>query len=174
MPFIKKVPDDVEVSVSSDVTDLEMLLRLLDNPNVQLSREADKTTAEVGEVIYFLRTFKGNKVIAKVDTEETVIICEEGKDLPSEITLNDFCLLCGRDILHTIFDKSSGKLLAMNAFPTPFGLYRDTEKDCNVVVMQLCLNSEELPELPSEYKYVPVEESKLPEFLKSKFKHTKE
>lgn len=177
MPFVNKKPNSI--SISPEDYSLETLIRLLDSPDVIREPNIDKTEATVGEVLYFMRTFSGNRVVVESKTKQCVVTCEEtanGKEvLPSEITLNDFCLLCGRDIVRSLFPKNTdGKLLAFNAMPTPFGVFYDPQKHYNVAVMQLCMNDKELPELSPVYEYIPVEESTLPDFIKKHFKFTKE
>lgn len=180
--FVNKSENKIErpETLNTDYNlSVDYLIQLMDCPYVQLDYSADKSKAEIGEVIIFMRSLYGNYIVASESSGNSLmnysIYTSEGKPrLPKEMTLNDYVLLSCRDILRCLFKGTPDTDIALNAFPTPFGIIHDTEKGCDVAIIQLCVNVEVLA-FPdnSDFHYIPIEESKLPEYITKHFKYTK-
>lgn len=170
---------DKPVLLNEDYTlSVDYLIRLMDSLDVRIDYEADKSSAEIGEVIVFIRTFSDNLVLSEKSSGKCLFTCniynKEGKPcVPSMMTLNDFVMVMSKSLIKQIYDKAEDPKLALSAFPTPFGVMYDPEKKCNVAIIQLCADHKNLGKPNDKYEFIPFEMSSLESYVKSHLKRTK-
>lgn len=168
------------VLLNEDYTlSVDYLIRLMDSLDVKIDYEADKTKADIGEVVIFIRTFNNNLVLSEKSTGKCLFTCNiydiEGKPcMPSMITLNDFVLVMCKSLIKQIYSKTEDTTLALSAFPTPFGVMYDPKKECNVAIIQLCADHNKLGNPDEKYEFIPFEMSSLESHITSHLKRTKE
>lgn len=153
---------------------VEYLIQLMDSPDVKLDYTTPKSKAEIGAVDIFVRSYYGNYVLAdKTTNQANITHSVENEKLPDEMTLNDYVLFICSTLIRTVYKGTDDTTLALNAFPTPFGVIHDPVRDCDVAIIQLCVNVEQLLPAVENLTYIPVEEVKLPDYIKDHFKLTK-
>lgn len=177
MPFTN--PNREPVKIEGEVNlNFESLIKLLDDKDVKLTNDLDPLEADVGKLFYFVRTFSGNKVLENSDGDKlsSLFECVPPENMDVMTTLNDFALYSGKQLMCSLFDDADSVMqqIALNSFPIPFGIYYDPESKCNVVIMQMCIKDDALPEMKGQFKLVPVKESELPEHIVKHFKYTQE
>lgn len=149
--FTDKTLDTVgNVKLTSSVHDngsFNTLLMLMDNSNVVYTPSASKCESVVGAVDFFIRTYAGNNIVR--NDKDEFIFSNELSEIPEGMTLNDYVLLCAREVVYNTYSENREKALlspeiALSTFPIPFGIYYDRLRDVNVALIQICANSLEL------------------------------
>lgn len=182
MPFINKNTSPLVLDKKEYELDFESLIHLLDDTEVVLDCNISPTESDVGELYYFIRTFEGNNLIVSSVDDHCMFKCEETeedrrvqKEEGVHRSFNDFALLHGKNLICNVYGgKVDMRTIALTSFPTPFGMYYDSMKKCNVAVMQLCVSTKTLPAPNRSYRIVPVQEAEMPKFIFEHFTFTKD
>lgn len=176
--FVNKGKNKVERPETlnkDDALSVEYLVMLMDNPDVKFDYLTPEKDSVIGGVYVFVRSLYGNYVLADENTKEISLIrSADNEKLPEGMTLNDYVLFKCAATVRKVYEGTDDRLLALNAFPTPFGVVHSSDRNCDMAVIQLCVNVEQLLPSIKGMTYVPVEEAKIPDYIRNHFKFTKE